>query len=425
MLGNFIQRSPCFSALVVHPANRSGLPSPPGEGVGDDHAASSNGRDDSKIGNGIAVAPPSAAPREYVVGLYNAYAETFDSHLQGALGYRTPTVIVESLAVLFPGRRWGGREQLHACSFYRGPPSMDEGANPLAFCRKALVSTRVNGSDVKALHTTTTNNNNNRNAIAPLYFSFRYRRCLDLGCGTGLSGQAASSACDRLVGVDLSPAMVSRAREKRVYHRLLVGDVTETVERLCRESSRTAPPGRNRTASGAPSPRGWETPAVAEEDGGAPQAPAWSEGSTAPPTAPPSPPATLGGAATSTAATPSVSGGGGGGGAGQGDLVISCDVFGYIGNLHACFDAVHELVAGGGCRSSSVADPEPAPETPPDEPAAIFAFSAEAPPSAVVDGMGGNEGGDLGVGGGMAGSRPGYELQGTGRWVIFPCRSCC
>lgn len=49
--------------------------------------------------------PPAAAPREYVVGLYNAYAETFDSHLQEALEYRTPAVIVESLAVLFPERR--------------------------------------------------------------------------------------------------------------------------------------------------------------------------------------------------------------------------------------------------------------------------------------------------------------------------------
>lgn len=48
--------------------------------------------------------PPASAPREYVVGLYNAYAETFDSHLQEALEYRTPAIIVESLAVLFPGR---------------------------------------------------------------------------------------------------------------------------------------------------------------------------------------------------------------------------------------------------------------------------------------------------------------------------------
>lgn len=40
-----------------------------------------------------------------MVGLYNGYADTFDSHLQEALEYRTPTVIVETLSVLFPGRR--------------------------------------------------------------------------------------------------------------------------------------------------------------------------------------------------------------------------------------------------------------------------------------------------------------------------------
>lgn len=52
-------------------------------------------------------ATPLAAPREYVVGLYNSYAETFDSHLQGALEYRTPTVIMETLGALFPGKRCG------------------------------------------------------------------------------------------------------------------------------------------------------------------------------------------------------------------------------------------------------------------------------------------------------------------------------
>lgn len=48
---------------------------------------------------------PPVAPREYVVGLYNSYAETFDSHLQGSLSYRTPTIVVETLSALFPGKR--------------------------------------------------------------------------------------------------------------------------------------------------------------------------------------------------------------------------------------------------------------------------------------------------------------------------------
>ena len=58
----------------------------------------------SASADGVSQAPPTA-PREYVVSLYNSYAETFDSHLQGALSYRTPTVVVETLSTLFPRRR--------------------------------------------------------------------------------------------------------------------------------------------------------------------------------------------------------------------------------------------------------------------------------------------------------------------------------
>ncbi len=48
---------------------------------------------------------------------------------------------------------------------------------------------------------------------------------LDLGCGTGLAGAAFRPHCDRLVGVDLSPAMLAQARAKGLYDRLAEGDV--------------------------------------------------------------------------------------------------------------------------------------------------------------------------------------------------------
>lgn len=48
---------------------------------------------------------------------------------------------------------------------------------------------------------------------------------LDLGCGTGLAGAAFRPHCDRLVGVDLSTAMLAKAREKNLYERLVVSDV--------------------------------------------------------------------------------------------------------------------------------------------------------------------------------------------------------
>jgi len=47
----------------------------------------------------------------------------------------------------------------------------------------------------------------------------------DLGCGAGCSGAAFRSCVNRMVGVDLSPEMIDKARERGCYDRLLVGDV--------------------------------------------------------------------------------------------------------------------------------------------------------------------------------------------------------
>ncbi len=48
---------------------------------------------------------------------------------------------------------------------------------------------------------------------------------LDLGCGTGLCGVAFEDLARRLDGIDLSPAMVGKARARGVYNRLVVGDI--------------------------------------------------------------------------------------------------------------------------------------------------------------------------------------------------------
>jgi len=45
-------------------------------------------------------------------------------------------------------------------------------------------------------------------------------RVLDLGCGTGLSGEAIAPFASHLVGVDLSPKMLAKAAEKGFYDRL-------------------------------------------------------------------------------------------------------------------------------------------------------------------------------------------------------------
>jgi predicted TPR repeat methyltransferase len=64
-----------------------------------------------------------------------------------------------------------------------------------------------------------------REAVAAAAPGRRYRRVLDLGCGSGLAGAAFRPLADVLVGVDLSPGMIEEARRSRLYDRLEVGDV--------------------------------------------------------------------------------------------------------------------------------------------------------------------------------------------------------
>lgn len=47
---------------------------------------------------------------------------------------------------------------------------------------------------------------------------------LDLGCGTGLAGVALKELAERLDGVDLSPLMIEKARQRGIYHSLAVAE---------------------------------------------------------------------------------------------------------------------------------------------------------------------------------------------------------
>lgn len=108
------------------------------------------------------VAAPATAPAAYVAALFDQYADGFDAHLTGTLGYRTPAML---------------RALFQRCA--EGP-----------------------AGDV-----------------------------LDLGCGTGLAGLAFRDVAARLAGVDLSPRMVDKARERGIYDELDVGDVVAALQR--------------------------------------------------------------------------------------------------------------------------------------------------------------------------------------------------
>ena len=51
------------------------------------------------------------------------------------------------------------------------------------------------------------------------------KRGADIGCGTGCSGLSFRSCCEHLTGVDLSPEMLDKARDRGCYDELVVGNI--------------------------------------------------------------------------------------------------------------------------------------------------------------------------------------------------------
>lgn len=110
----------------------------------------------------------SKCPAEYIVGLYASFSNRFDAVLLDKLEYQTPHKLCDLLVK----------------ALYLGSSSQPR----------------------KLFH----------NAV-------------DLGCGTGLSGiEFRPLIRGLLTGIDLSPAMIEMAKEKRsnVYSKLMVGDLT-------------------------------------------------------------------------------------------------------------------------------------------------------------------------------------------------------
>jgi predicted TPR repeat methyltransferase len=64
-----------------------------------------------------------------------------------------------------------------------------------------------------------------RRAASKRFRAFRFRRALDLGCGTGLMARALHGVCDLIEGVDLSPRMLAKAAKSNLYAELREGDL--------------------------------------------------------------------------------------------------------------------------------------------------------------------------------------------------------
>jgi predicted TPR repeat methyltransferase len=105
----------------------------------------------------------SAMPQAYVRALFDQYAPKFEAALVDDLGYRGP-------ALLF----------------------------------KAVLTAR-------------------HSVRKPAFF----KRAADLGCGTGLAAAAFAKEVDHLIGIDLSPRMVERARLTGLYEELDIADMLD------------------------------------------------------------------------------------------------------------------------------------------------------------------------------------------------------
>lgn len=109
----------------------------------------------------------SEMPAAYVRLLFDQYADTFETALVHSLGYRGPSILREAVR--------------SACLAHHKP--------------------------------------------------VRFKHAIDLGCGTGLAAAAFAEMVDRFTGIDLSPAMIEKARATGRYAGLEVTDMLEGLRK--------------------------------------------------------------------------------------------------------------------------------------------------------------------------------------------------
>ena len=73
----------------------------------------------------------------------------------------------------------------------------------------------------------------NRDAPGP------YKRMLDLGCGTGLSGMMLQALCDYAIGVDLSENMIDKSDERACYDELFVNEAVHFLQEWAKRQEET------------------------------------------------------------------------------------------------------------------------------------------------------------------------------------------
>jgi predicted TPR repeat methyltransferase len=115
----------------------------------------------------LGAVPVTEMPQAYVRSLFDQYAPRFDAELTERLHYRAPALLVEAV---------------------------------LAVC-------------------------------AAEQKSARFKRAIDLGCGTGLGAAAFAGTVETFIGIDISPGMIEQARATGLYAELDVDDMVAGLQR--------------------------------------------------------------------------------------------------------------------------------------------------------------------------------------------------
>jgi predicted TPR repeat methyltransferase len=68
--------------------------------------------------------------------------------------------------------------------------------------------------------------------LQPFLPSHQKLSIVDLGCGTGLSSELFRNHAEHLIGIDISPRMLAKAKEKNIYDELIEGDIVTALSKV-------------------------------------------------------------------------------------------------------------------------------------------------------------------------------------------------
>lgn len=115
--------------------------------------------------------------------LFDDYADAFEKHLTQGLRYKTPEIMKQQM--------------------------------DLAFATEALAGADINDNEVDDDEACTSKSDK-------VSSTKRWKRCLDLGCGSGLAGEVYRNDCAYLEGCDISREMVKICKKKEgIYDRVV------------------------------------------------------------------------------------------------------------------------------------------------------------------------------------------------------------